>query len=197
MKIFLVRHGETDWNLKGKIQGNTDIELNETGIKQAYELSNKMLEKNYKFSKIYSSPQKRALQTAKILSENTDIECIVVDKLKEMNLGKWEGLAWSEVRENYPLEYKEWFVKRRYTKTPNGESYEEMLERVLDSLYKIIDDNSDNIVIVTHSAVIMSLQCYITNTDFDKMTKFRTDNASILEIDSDLLIKLKESNLRN
>ncbi|MCI6691780.1 MAG: alpha-ribazole phosphatase [Clostridium sp.] len=197
MKIFLVRHGETDWNLKGKIQGNTDIELNKTGIKQAYELSNKMLEKNYKFSKIYSSPQKRALQTAKILSENTNIECIVVDKLKEMNLGKWEGLAWSEVRENYPLEYKEWFVKRRYTKTPNGESYEEMLERVLDSLYKIIDDNSDNIVIVTHSAVIMSLQCYITNTDFDKMTKFRTDNASILEIDSDLLIKLKESNLRN
>ena len=193
MKIFLVRHGETDWNLKGKIQGNTDIELNKTGIKQAYELSNKMLEKNYKFSKIYSSPQKRALQTAKILSENTNIECIVVDKLKEMNLGKWEGLAWSEVRENYPLEYKEWFVKRRYTKTPNGESYEEMLERVLDSLYKIIDDNSDNIVIVTHSAVIMSLQCYITNTDFDKMTKFRTDNASILEIDSDLLIKLKES----
>ena len=156
-----------------------------------------MLEKNYKFSKIYSSPQKRALQTAKILSENTNIECIVVDKLKEMNLGKWEGLAWSEVRENYPLEYKEWFVKRRYTKTPNGESYEEMLERVLDSLYKIIDDNSDNIVIVTHSAVIMSLQCYITNTDFDKMTKFRTDNASILEIDSNLLIKLKESNLRN
>lgn len=197
MKIFLVRHGETDWNLKGKIQGNTDIELNKTGIKQAYELSNKMLEKNYKFSKIYSNPQKRALQTAKILSENTNIECIVVDKLKEMNLGKWEGLAWSEVRENYPLEYKEWFVKRRYTKTPNGESYEEMLERVLDSLYKIIDDNSDNIVIVTHSAVIMSLQCYITNTDFDKMTKFRTDNASILEIDSDLLIKLKESNLRN
>ncbi|WP_294188676.1 alpha-ribazole phosphatase [uncultured Clostridium sp.] len=197
MKIFLVRHGETDWNLKGKIQGNTDIELNKTGIKQAYELSNKMLEKNYKFSKIYSSPQKRALQTAKILSENTNIECIVVDKLKEMNLGKWEGLAWSEVRENYPLEYKEWFVKRRYTKTPNGESYEEMLERVLDSLYKIIDDNSDNIVIVTHSTVIMSLQCYITNTDFDKMTKFRTDNASILEIDSNLLIKLKESNLRN
>ena len=86
MKIFLVRHGETDWNLKGKIQGNTDIELNKTGIKQAYELSNKMLEKNYKFSKIYSSPQKRALQTAKILSENTNIECIVVDKLKSSHL---------------------------------------------------------------------------------------------------------------
>ena len=194
MKIFLVRHGETDWNLEGKIQGSCDIELNETGIKQAEELSNKMLEKNYKFSKIYSSPQKRALQTAKILSENTNIECIVVDKLKEMNLGKWEGLSWSEVREKYKLEYEEWFIKRRYTKTPNGESYEDMLERVLESLYKIINENSDNVVVVSHSAVIMSLQCYITNTDFDKMTKFRTDNASILEIDSDLLIKVKENN---
>ena len=194
MKIYLVRHGETDWNLKGKIQGSCDIELNETGIKQAAELSNKMLEKNYKFTKIYSSPQKRALQTAKILSESTDIECIVVDNLKEMDLGKWEGLSWTEAKEKYPLEYEEWFLKRRYTKTPGGESYEEMLERVLESLYKIIDENSDNVVVVSHRAVIMSLQCYITNTPFHKMTKFKTDNTSILEIDSDSLIKLKEVN---
>ena len=195
MKIFLIRHGETDWNLKGKIQGSCDIELNETGIKQAEELSNKMVDKNYKFSKIYSSPQKRAIKTAEILSENTNVDCIVIEDLKEMNLGDWEGLAWSEVKEKYPLEYKEWFIKRRDTKIPNGESYEEMLERVLNSIYKIIDDNCDNVVIVTHSAVIMSLQCYITNTAFDKMTKFRTDNVSILEIDSDILIKLKENKL--
>lgn len=69
MKLFLIRHGQTDWNIKGKIQGSHDIELNLTGIKQAEELSNKILEDKYKFSKIYSSPQKRAIKTAEILNK--------------------------------------------------------------------------------------------------------------------------------
>jgi len=191
MKLFLIRHGQTDWNLKGKIQGSCDIELNDTGVKQAEELGNKILEENYKFSKIYSSSQKRAIKTAEILSEITNVDYISIDGLEEMNLGEWEGLSWSEIKEKYPVEYEEWFIKRRYTKTPNGESYQDMLERVLTSIHKIIDENCNEVIIVTHSAVIMCIQCYLTNTPFDEMTKFKTDNASIIEIDSDLLIQLK------
>jgi len=191
MKLFLIRHGQTDWNLKEKIQGSCDIELNDTGVKQAEELGNKILEENYKFSKIYSSSQKRAIKTAEILSEITNVDYISIDGLEEMNLGEWEGLSWSEIKEKYPVEYEEWFIKRRYTKTPNGESYQDMLERVLTSIHKIIDENCNEVIIVTHSAVIMCIQCYLTNTPFDEMTKFKTDNASIIEIDSDLLIQLK------
>lgn len=191
MKLFLIRHGQTDWNLKEKIQGSCDIELNDTGVKQAEELGNKILEENYKFSKIYSSSQKRAIKTAEILSEITNVDYISIDGLEEMNLGEWEGLSWSEIKEKYPVEYEEWFIKRRYTKTPNGESYQDMLERVLTSIHKIIDENCNEVIIVTHSAVIMCIQCYLTNTHFDEMTKFKTDNASIIEIDSDLLIQLK------
>ena len=62
-----------------------------------------------------------------------------------------------------------------------------MLKRVLKSIHKIIEDNSDNVVIVTHSAVIMSLQCYITNTPFDEMLKFKPKNTEIIEISTDLL----------
>lgn len=191
MKLFLIRHGQTDWNIKGKIQGSCDIELNDTGIIQAEELGNKILENKYKFSKIYSSPQRRAIKTAEILSKVTNVEYISIEGLEEINLGEWEGLSWAEVKEKYSTEYKEWYINRRYTKPPKGESYQDMLQRVLTSIYKIINENCDNVVIVTHSAVIMCIQCYLTNTPFDEMTKFKTDNTSITEIDSDLLMQLQ------
>lgn len=188
MKLFFIRHGQTDWNIKGKIQGSCDIQLNDIGIKQAEELSNNILKNKYKFSRIYSSPQRRAVKTAEILSKVTNVEYISIEGLEEINLGEWEGLSWAEVKEKYPVEYEEWYINRRYTKPPKGESYQDMLQRVLTSINKIINENCDNVVIVTHSAVIMSIQCYLTNTPFDEMTKFKTDNTSITEIDSDLLI---------
>ncbi|NMF07780.1 histidine phosphatase family protein [Clostridium beijerinckii] len=191
MKLFLIRHGQTDWNLKGKIQGSCDIELNDIGIKQAEELSNKILEEGYKFSKIYSSLQRRAAKTAEILSHATNIDYILIKGLEEMNLGKWEGLSWTEVKEKYPIEYGKWYINRKYTKTPMGESYQDLLERVLPVMHKIINENSEDVLIVTHSAVIMSIQCYLTNTPFEEMVKFRRGNTSITEIDSKLLMKRK------
>lgn len=188
MKLLFIRHGQTDWNVEGKIQGSCDIELNDTGIKQAKELSDKVLDGNYKFSKIYSSPQKRAVKTAEILSQATNLDCVITDGLEEINLGEWEGLSWAEVKEKYPEEYNEWYINRRYTKPPKGEAYQDMLDRVFPAIHKIIKNNSNDIAIVTHSAVIMCIQCYLTNTPFDKMTKFKTDNTSIIEIDSDSLL---------
>ena len=186
MKLFFIRHGQTDWNLQGKIQGSYDSELNDTGIKQAVELSEVLLKLNYKFSRIYTSPQKRALKTAKILSEYSNIEYIPIDDLKEINMGEWEGLSWKEVEENYPTEYKKWLLNRQYTRTPNGESYDDMLKRVLIAINQIIDENSDNVVVISHSAIIMGLQCYVTNTPFNDMLKLKTKNATITEIDSSL-----------
>lgn len=191
MKLFFIRHGQTDWNTKGKIQGSCDIELNATGIKQAEELGNKVLENKYRFSRIYTSPQRRAVKTAEILSKATNIEYTQMEGLEEINLGEWEGLTWAEVRAKYPTEYEEWYLNRRYAKPPKGESYEDMLQRVLTSIYKIIDENCDDVVVVTHSAVIMCLQCYLTDTPFDKMTKFRAENTSITEIDSNLIMQLQ------
>lgn len=190
MKLFLIRHGQTDWNIEGKIQGSCDIELNAAGIKQAEELSNKVLENKYIFSRIYSSPQRRAVKTAEILSKAANVEYVPLEGLEEINFGEWEGLTWPEVREKYPTEYEEWYKNRRYTKPPKGESYQDMLQRVLTAMHKIIRENCDNVVIVTHSAVIMCIQCCLTDTPFNKMTKFKAENTSITEIDSDLIMQL-------
>lgn len=197
MKLYFIRHGETDWNVAGRIQGSYDSELNETGINQAKELGSKVLESELKIARIYSSKQKRALKTAEIISEITNIECIPTEGLEEINLGSWEGLKWKEVREKYPTEYEEWYQKRRYTKAPNGESYQDMLERVLEALHKIIAANSEDVVIVTHGAVIMCLQCYITDTPFNDMGKFKSENAVITEIDNTLLDNVKHRTVEN
>lgn len=187
MKLYFIRHGQTDWNIRGMIQGSTDTELNENGIRQAEELSEKIISSGIKFSKIYTSMQKRALKTAQILSNAISVEYMPVEGLEEVNLGDWEGLSWQQVREKYPVEYDEWYHNRRYTKAPNGESYQEMLERVLKAIYAIIESNNDDVVIVTHGAVIMCLQCYITGTPFEEMTKFKTENANITIIESSSL----------
>lgn len=186
MKLIFIRHGQTDWNLQGKIQGSYDSVLNDTGIKQAMELSEKLLNLDYKFSKIYTSPQKRALKTAEILSEYSNIDYFPIEDLKEINMGKWEGLSWEEVEMKYPTEYREWYLNRQYTKTPDGESYDDMLKRVLKAIKKIIAENNDDVVIVSHSAIIMGLQCSVTNTPFNDMLKFKTKNANVTEIDSTL-----------
>ncbi|MBQ6447400.1 MAG: alpha-ribazole phosphatase [Bacillus sp. (in: Bacteria)] len=187
MKFYLIRHGQTEWNVDGKIQGSTDIELNTEGLIQAAQLSEKIQNLNYPFSKIYSSPQQRAVQTAEILSRETAIDYEVKDGLEEINLGEWEGLSWREVQDTYPQEFDQWLKNRKYTKPPKGESYQEMIDRVLSALNKILRETNEDAVIVTHSAVIMCLQCYLTNTPFEEMTKFKTENSSITEIDAELL----------
>ena len=186
MKLYFIRHGQTDWNLQKRIQGSYDSELNIEGIAQAEELSKKISELNYKFSKIYTSKQRRAVKTAQIISETINVAYIPIDGLEEVKLGDWEGLTWDEVKERFPYEYEEWYKKRRYTKPPKGESYQDVLVRVLEVLHRIVHEECENVAIVTHSAVIMCLQCYLTDTAFDDMIKFSIDNSSILELDSEL-----------
>lgn len=188
MKLYFIRHGETNWNVEGKIQGSYDSTLNNKGILQAQELSHKVIESNINFSKIYSSKQKRAYQTATILGDAISVECIPFEGIEEINFGEWEGLSWIEVKEKYPKEYDEWKRNRRYTKSPKGESYQDLLDRVLFAVHKIIATNHENVAIVTHSAVIMCLRCYITNTPFHELLKFKMDNADIIEIDSSMIL---------
>ena len=89
MKLLLTRHGQTDWNVAGKIQGTTDIELNETGKIQAKETGKKLL--NYDIDVIISSPLKRAKNTAEIIRGDRDIEILLDDGLKERCFGEFEG----------------------------------------------------------------------------------------------------------
>lgn len=197
MKIWLIRHGLTDWNVKGVIQGSSDTDLNDTGREQAKELALKLVETQHNPDMIYTSPQKRAKETAQIIAKYLDLPYKEKEGLEEMNLGEWEGLSWDDVEEKYPNDFIDWQTDRRYKKTPNGESYQELLERVLKAVREIIEaePKKEHILIVTHSAVIRCLLCYFSNTAFEDMLVFPVGNAQISEFDSDQFLYFQEENV--
>lgn len=183
MRLFLARHGETNWNQLNRIQGQTDTFLNENGRKQAKELAERLLEGNYAIDKIYSSRQKRALETAQIVGAALEKSVIVQAGFEEMNMGQWEGFTWPQVKQQFAEEYTVWQVNRRYQETPDGESYQQVLDRVLPVLREIKNKEEGNVLIVTHSAIIMALLSYLHDTPFEEMAKkYKTANANIIEI---------------
>lgn len=188
MNLYVTRHGETDWNVFSRIQGQTDTPLNETGVRQAKELAERLLEEKPEIGKIYASRQKRAYETAKIVAEKLQAEVVVKDGLEEISFGKWEGYTWKQVKELFFDEYKEWHENRRYKVPPEGESYQQLLERLLPALQEISREEKEDVLVVTHSAVIMTLLSYIYQKPFDEMAKnFKTKNTEIVIIEEKLL----------
>ncbi|GAF64485.1 putative phosphatase [Bacillus sp. TS-2] len=144
-KICLVRHGETDWNVQGRLQGKTDIPLNETGIQQAKLCAHYFHSANWDL--IVTSPLIRARKTAEIINEPLQLSMIVLDHFTEKGFGYAEGLTIEEKREQFPT-----------NEVPNMES-PELLRKRLKQGIEIIQKNysEQNIILVAHGAVINAL----------------------------------------
>lgn len=153
MEICLVRHGETDWNKSGKIQGHTDIELNKNGIIQANACANYL--NNTPFELIITSPLKRAKQTAKIIAERKRLPLVEMDEFIERNYGDAEGMTVEECQIIFP--------DREY---PNQESKEDVRERVMNGLQQIQKEHKvSNIILVAHGGVINSILAMLSNNE--------------------------------
>lgn len=137
MKIYFARHGQTDWNVQKKLQGTTDIPLNATGVEQAEQLTQTLVDKGIKLKKVYCSNLGRARQTAQAVCSRYGIECETLDGLQEMCFGIFEGHTWSEIRTLFPEALEKWKACKRYTAVPEGESYQQVLERVFRALDRI------------------------------------------------------------
>ncbi len=159
VKLFLIRHGQTIWNHEGRYQGNTDIDLNDRGIKQA-ELARDYL-KAVDFSNIYSSNLKRAADTANIIKGDRDKEIIKCEDLREIGFGKWEGLKFEEINIKYRKDYQGWIDDPFNNGPTEGEKFDALTKRVKRCIDKIIKDNDSDITksvaVVTHGGVIVSL----------------------------------------
>ncbi|KAF0091398.1 MAG: putative phosphoglycerate mutase [Fusobacteria bacterium] len=150
--IYLIRHGQTSWNLEERFQGTTNTELTEVGINQGKLLA-KSLSKT-KFENIYSSPLKRAKITADFIG--SEVNCEVIEDLdfKEISFGDWEGLSTKEIREKYPWMDK-WFDDTGLFQIPNGDVFEDEKNRLKERLIKIAkESNGQNTAIVSHAGII-------------------------------------------
>lgn len=195
MDIYLARHGETDWNIAKRVQGTTDTSLNENGIRQAERLYQNLKKDNIDLCRIYSSRQKRALTTARIVGAGYHVPVETVSGLEEMNFGLFEGHTWEEIATLYQDELKEWESDKRCHRTPGGESYQDVLERFFASLDRILGDVNDgiasggDILLLTHGAVLMSLLTVKNDLDF-------ATSYAVLDIENAKAIRLELSELR-
>lgn len=178
--VLLVRHGETKWNRLGKFQGCMDIELSHEGIVQAKFLAEKL---NNSFDFIYTSPLKRAVETAKILCGDHK-EPKIVDDLREINFGKWEGLNVKEISSMYPKEYERWRNDKVEAPLCGGDlSIKLASERARNAIIKIAEEHmGEKIVIVAHGGIIKAGLIGIFNWDMSMYHKIVLGNTSICHV---------------
>lgn len=156
-KLFLVRHGQTDWNKDHKLMGIVDIPLNEDGKTEAKDISKKIAE--YKIDVIYSSPLKRALETAEIISKEIGLNIKISESLKERDFGDLSGKSWEEISKITGVDSKEIDRKQEYDYTKyGGENALQVKERVQNFLKKIVGIGHSNILLVCHAGVIRAIE---------------------------------------
>lgn len=190
MTLYFARHGETEWNAQKKIQGKTDIPLNEKGLHQSKLLADELRDRRLGVARIYTSPYLRAAQTAQIIADELNAECIPIEDLREMDLGEWEGSNWNRIKETYGDAYHYWNTHRRFTNTPGGECYNDVLRRALNAFETILRQETEDTIVVSHSAVLMAVRCYLSCLPFEEMAKrFKTQNAEAVKLDSEELMR--------
>lgn len=170
MKIYIVRHGQTDYNVNGRYGGRLDVPLNKNGIEEAYQVKDKL--KDIKFDKIYSSPLERAYSTAKIIRDDNIIKD---DRIIERSNGELEGRLKSEITDiidfNDPNE-------KRY----NIESIIDFRKRINSFLDDLVNNEDGNILIVTHAGVGIYMRCYFEGEPKDNnYLRYKIKNCEIVE----------------
>ncbi|MBI4335217.1 MAG: histidine phosphatase family protein [Candidatus Omnitrophica bacterium] len=183
MKIYLIRHGETTWNKKEMVQGNSDPLLSALGRRQAALLAREL--KGRGIDKICSSPLRRAHSTARAVAGSTGAPIEIHHDLREINLGAWEGKTISQIRKSHPAEYRKWLRGPSYAKIKEAEHILDFKKRALDAFHGIVSTNgSRSVAIITHGGVIISILSHILRVDFNRLFKtLRVDNCGIHELE--------------
>jgi broad specificity phosphatase PhoE len=174
MQLYLVRHGQTDWNKNGILQGTTDIPLNEEGIKQAAKLAE--LLQNEKIDFIFSSPLCRAKLTAEMIAEKHELKVIEDKRLKEIDCGEWEGKNSQEIALDPRRE--QWIKYELNSRVPGGESIFDVGKRVFEFLDEIFSKYSGkNILMVGHQLVNSVIKRRLIGKPEDFLKDFMCKNA--------------------
>ena len=190
MAFYFVRHGETQWNVERRLQGEHDIPLNENGRRQAAALHEEILRTGMTLEKVYTSPLKRALETAMLISGRKSSECIIDDRLREMAFGSLEGEKYyhpgdsAEVMNNMRT-----FLGRpsQYLPPEGGESFYEILDRTAQFLADLREKErktEGNILIVTHGALLHGILFHMEGRkDVDGFLETSTPNCQLIRYD--------------
>ncbi len=182
--LYIIRHGKTDWNVAKKLQGWTDIPLNEQGISMAREAAKE--NKEIDFDICFCSPLTRARQTAELFLEGKDTPIIIDERIKEMGFGEYEGIT--NYFEDSSCPVNVFFTDpKNYKGSKNGESTKDLLARTKDFLedkvYPLLKEGK-NVLIVGHGAANSSIICNYLNRDVDDFWKESIANCKLINLDA-------------
>ena len=184
--LYIIRHGRTDWNDKKKLQGWTDIPLNENGRQMAIEAGIKA--KNVHFDICFCSPLVRAIETARLFLNGRDVPIVIDDRLKEMGFGICEGIENVYEREDIPVNI---FFRQpqNYRGVKNGETIEELVARTSDFLkdkVKPLLDEGKDVLIVGHGATNSCIINQIRKLPLEKFWNEDISNCKLIKLCSDI-----------
>ncbi len=176
--LYLVRHGETEWNRIGRWQGHIDVPLSERGRQQAQALARRLKRDNAHFNKLYASDLRRAFETAQVIAQALHMPIHLLPDLREINLGAWSGLTRNEIIERFPGA----LVTIHHA--PDGETHEVFATRVWNVLTQLTQQHqSRTLLVVTHGGAIRAMlrRLYTLMGQSDQPVP-PIDNTSITEI---------------
>ncbi len=177
-RVILVRHGQTEWNRVERFRGRVDLALNQTGLAQARALAERLAD--WPIAAIYSSPLRRAVQTAQPVAERLGLTVQLLPGIVDINYGDWQAKTPAQVAEAYPDLYRRWLEEPHLVRFPNGESLDEVRDRAMAALREVVARHDGQaILLVAHQVVNRVLVCAMLGLDNSHFWRIRQDNGCI------------------
>jgi len=176
-KLMLIRHGDTTWNVDEIFRGRANVELNETGIKQAELLAKHLADE--RIVAIYSSPLKRALKTAEIIAIPHHIDVITAPELVDFDYGEWQGLSHDTVKDRYRALYEKWLTKPHLVKMTKGESLNDVKKRAVSLVNQGTSRHQGIVALVSHRVILKVIICTLLGLDNSHFWNIKVDTCGI------------------
>lgn len=177
-RIIAIRHGETDWNTSGRIQGHTDIPLNSNGVWQAGQMAQALQDSG--IDQLYSSDLQRTWQTAAALQATTGLKILAAPALRERCFGELEGKTFAEVQTSSPESAVQWQQRNPDFQPAGGESLVQFSQRVIDCVLQLARNHAgQQIALITHGGVLDMLYRHANGLDLQAQRTWSIDNTSI------------------
>lgn len=182
-RIFLVRHGATDWNVTKRAQGQADVPMTSLGYEQAEAAAERL--EDERIDAVYASDLQRASETAKAIARRKGLEVNLDPRLREIDQGDWTGLSSDEIHARWP---DRWGMARHYTARPGGESPRQVRERALAAIKDIVRAHPDQqVVVCSHGGTIRWVAAETLGYDDRESAAIRgLSNGGIVSIKAEL-----------
>lgn len=196
MSIFIVRHGETDWNREGIYQGQMDTPLNEKGRDDARKLAVAL--SKIRFSYIYTSDLKRAKETSEIINEYLNVPTFYKRELREMDFGRWTGISVFDMERIDPDLFKRWRDNPWDVSPPDGETFKDLTERVVKTIEDIFHKHRDeNILVVSHGGPIKAIILWLLHGSPRSYWNIEISHRSIVLLEKDIDYRISVFNIQD